>query len=393
MRRLNRKQTLKVVKELDAFPKVPESYQETSSTGGTLALLTFLLIAVLIISEILYYSDTRMKYEYNVDTDIHSKLSINVDITVAMKCGWIGADVVDISGETTTPARGNLQEELVYFEKTPEQRRRQETFQMIKEALSEEHALQDLLFQSGFESSPTQIPSNKKGKGPPDACRLHGSLVVNKVAGNFHVTVGKSIPHPKGHAHLALMVEPSQYNFSHRIDHLSFGEPAPGIINQLDGEEKVTKDNRRIYQYFLQIVPTKLYTRKARMSTHQFAVTERERTINHGEGSHGVSGIFFKYDLSSLEISVTETHEPYSQFLIRLCGIVGGIFATSGILHSFLEFLVSVICCRYKIGSHTPPPQPPTVPADHHLDHTSPNLHVPAPSLSGQANPTMPLPQ
>ena len=36
MRRLNRKQqTLKIVKEMDAFPKVPESYTETTSTGGT----------------------------------------------------------------------------------------------------------------------------------------------------------------------------------------------------------------------------------------------------------------------------------------------------------------------------------------------------------------------
>ena len=37
MRRLNvasRKQALKVVKELDAFPKVPESYVETTATGG-----------------------------------------------------------------------------------------------------------------------------------------------------------------------------------------------------------------------------------------------------------------------------------------------------------------------------------------------------------------------
>ena len=31
---MNRKQALKAVKELDAFPKVPESYVETSATGG-----------------------------------------------------------------------------------------------------------------------------------------------------------------------------------------------------------------------------------------------------------------------------------------------------------------------------------------------------------------------
>lgn len=27
----------------------------------------------------------------------------------------------------------------------------------------------------------------------PDACRIHGHLYVNKVAGNFHITVGKYV--------------------------------------------------------------------------------------------------------------------------------------------------------------------------------------------------------
>lgn len=34
----------------------------------------------------------------------------------------------------------------------------------------------------------------------------------------------------------------SAYNFSHRIDHLSFGELIPGIINPLDGTEKIASD-------------------------------------------------------------------------------------------------------------------------------------------------------
>lgn len=34
----------------------------------------------------------------------------------------------------------------------------------------------------------------------------------------------------------------SAYNFSHRIDHLSFGELVPGIINPLDGTEKIAID-------------------------------------------------------------------------------------------------------------------------------------------------------
>lgn len=35
MRRLSRKKALNLVKELDAFPKVPESYVETTASGGT----------------------------------------------------------------------------------------------------------------------------------------------------------------------------------------------------------------------------------------------------------------------------------------------------------------------------------------------------------------------
>lgn len=52
--------------------------------------------------------------------------------------------------------------------------------------------------------------------------------------------------------------------------------------------------------------------------------------INHAAGSHGVSGIFVKYDTSSLTVTVTEQHMPLWQFLVRLCGIVGGVFSTTG---------------------------------------------------------------
>jgi len=62
-------------------------------------------------------------------------------------------------------------------------------------------------------------------------------------------------------------------------------------------------------------------------------VVVKNRTISHSKGSHGVPGIFVKYDLSSLRVHIRESHQPFWQFLVRLCGIVGGIFATSGQLH------------------------------------------------------------
>lgn len=39
-----------------------------------------------------------MEYKYTVDQDLDKKLSINIDLTVAMPCNLIGADVLDIWG-------------------------------------------------------------------------------------------------------------------------------------------------------------------------------------------------------------------------------------------------------------------------------------------------------
>ena len=41
-----------------------------------------------------------------------------------------------------------------------------------------------------FNSSPYRKDGEKQDK-PYDACRVHGSFEVNKVAGNFHITAGK----------------------------------------------------------------------------------------------------------------------------------------------------------------------------------------------------------
>lgn len=350
MRRLTRKKALSLVRELDAFPKIPESYRETTATGGTVSLLAFSLMFALAFLEFFVYRDTWMKYEYEVDKDFTSKLRINVDITVAMKCQYIGADVLDLA--ETMVASDGLQYEPVNFELSPEQRIWQLALLHLQERLRLEHSLQDVLFKSALKVSPLSPIGGRSSveDSALNSCRIHGHLYVNKVAGNFHITVGKSIPHPRGHAHLAALVSHDSFNFSHRINHLSFGEKIPGIISTLDGTEKISAEANHMFQYFITIVPTKLTTKKITAETHQYSVTERERVINHALGSHGVSGIFMKYDMSSLMIRVSEQHMPLWQFLVRLCGIVGGIFSTTGMLHSMVGFVLDLVCCRLQIG-------------------------------------------
>uniref|UniRef100_A0A2K6EZG0 Endoplasmic reticulum-Golgi intermediate compartment protein n=1 Tax=Propithecus coquereli TaxID=379532 RepID=A0A2K6EZG0_PROCO len=287
MRRLNRKKTLSLVKELDAFPKVPDSYVETSASGGT-------------------------------------------DMNKILK--YVGADVLDLAETMVASADGLVYEPVSLITWM---------LQLIQSRLQEEHSLQDVIFKSAFKISSTALPPREDDPlESPDACRIRGHLYVNKVAGNFHITVGKYI-----YKKLFQCLQ-------NQIEHLFFFFFCCCWIDEKTCFAFIL-DNQ-MFQYFITVVPTKLHTYKISADTHQFSVTERERIINHAAGSHGVSGIFMKYDLSSLMVTVTEEHMPFWQFFVRLCGIVGGIFSTTGMLHGIGKFIVEIICCRFRLGSYKP---------------------------------------
>jgi len=229
----NRKRALQLVQELDAFPKVEESYTETTATGGGMSLVVFFIIGVLVVSEIRYYTATNLKFDYDIDPEFSGKLKLNLDITVAMRCNDVGADVLDLTGQNAETF-GQLQEEDVFFELSQTQRYHFDGVQRINTYLRNEyHALHEFLWNSGYSSMAKALPKGVPDRtGKADACRFHGSLTVNKVAGNFHITAGKSVPvFPRGHAHLSMMLRESDYNFSHRIMEFSFGDPSPGIVN------------------------------------------------------------------------------------------------------------------------------------------------------------------
>ncbi|XP_007886000.1 endoplasmic reticulum-Golgi intermediate compartment protein 2-like [Callorhinchus milii] len=354
-RRFGRRASLGVIKGLDIFPKVPEVCVETTATGGTVSLLVFVLIAILTIGESLYYCNSWIKYNYVVDTSIQSKLQINIDLTVAMKCDYIGADILDLS-DTVVEDSEDLHYEPTQFELTPEEKDWYGTRQDIHEKLQEEHNLLDYLIKSSFEENrKTKAPRKSidvNSTEPPNACRVYGSIYVNKVAGNFHVLSGKSYELPIGHAHVIAVRNPKVYNFSHRIDDFSFGVSSPGLINPLDGSVKITESNLHMFQYFLVLVPTEVNTYSFSTSTHQYSVTEKEQTLTEMKKGHGIPGIFLKYDISPLKVIISEEGMSTRQLLIRLCGIIGGIFSTAGLLHNISGFIVNLIGCICKRENH-----------------------------------------
>ncbi|KAK9308350.1 hypothetical protein QLX08_001764 [Tetragonisca angustula] len=339
---------IKTVKELDAFPKVPEPYIDKTAVGGTFSIFTICTIAYLIIAETSYYLDSRLQFKFETDTDIDAKLKINIDITVAMTCGRISADVLDSTNQNMI-GHDSLEQEDTWWELTQEQRSHFEALKDMNSYLREEyHAIHELLWKSNQVTLYSEMPKRTRQPSyPPNACRIHGSLNVNKVAGNFHVTAGKSLSFPMGHIHILTFMTDKDYNFTHRINKFSFGGPSPGIIHPLEGDEKIADNNMILYQYFVEVVPTDIQTLLSTSRTYQYSVKDHQRPIDHQKGSHGRPGIFFKYDMSALKIKVTQQRDTVCQFLVKLCATIGGIFVTSGLVKNIVQSFWYVMCCKF----------------------------------------------
>jgi len=52
--------------------------------------------------------------------------------------------------------------------------------------------------------------------------------------------------------------------------------------------------------------------------------------------------IFFRYELSPIRIQYTMSLQNVSSFLVRVCSIVGGIYAVSSIIESLVRNSLSI---------------------------------------------------
>ena len=68
------------------------------------------------------------------------------------------------------------------------------------------------------------------------------------------------------------------------------------------------------YQYFIEVVPTEVKTFLTNQLTYQYSVKDYQRPINHNTGSHGIPGIFFKYDMSALKVIVMQERDSPINF-------------------------------------------------------------------------------
>ncbi|VDN22430.1 unnamed protein product [Dibothriocephalus latus] len=101
-----------------------------------------------------------------------------------------------------------------------------------------------------FEQCREERATGLRAKLGKQGCRLVGHMGVNKVAGSFHISPGKSYGQGHVHVHDLQALAGAQFNLSHNIDTLTFGAAYPGHRNPLDGLN-VSVELRELYFKFL----------------------------------------------------------------------------------------------------------------------------------------------
>jgi len=299
------------LREFDAFPKVASTYKSKSSRGGVITVLVAATVLILVWHELREYLFGDPTYSFHVDHGVGHALQINVDLTVAMPCHYLSVDVRDAVGD-----RLHISDEFTKDGTTFEigQAHR---LQSIKDAqsYSASRMLRDARGKSSFKKTAHLVVD-----GP--ACRIYGAMLVKKVTGNLHITT-------LGHGYMSWEhTEHELMNLSHVIHEFSFGPFFPRISQPLDNSVELASANFYVFQYFISVVST-TYINSARkvLHTNQYSVTDMARPTEHGQG---VPGIFFKYDIEPMSLTIAERTTTLVQFLIRLAGIIGGIVVCSG---------------------------------------------------------------
>lgn len=410
----------KKLKRFDLFEKVESDLTVKTNSGGIVAMVAWVLIGVLSLNEI--YAHYQIKGSTNehvvVDTSlgVGRRISVNMNITFpSLSCDDVHLDVMDVAGDSHI----NLEEDEEHFVVKRKLKLDGTPFDLVEQVIANKAAKEE---KDKEKIRNAEVPENYCGpcyganteerkccntcddvinaykekrwnsnavtftseqcmregrdkktikrmtKG--EGCNISGTLRVNKVAGNFHIAMGEAIDVQGRHIHQFVPEDAINFNASHIIHELSFGENIPGLEKKgLNGVTKIITaltGGTGVFQYFVKVVPTNFTDSNGNvLETNQYSFTERysplltdlneehyedgdseqnavgvdagakKKSDGHTHEYHWhqnavLPGIFFIYDIYPFALEVTQKTVPFSHLLIRLLAVIGGTLTVFG---------------------------------------------------------------
>lgn len=393
-------------RQLDFYPKLEEDFRVKTSSGAYLSIITGIFMIILALNETWQYASPNLVDLIEVDGTIQERMKVDISISfLAITCSKVDLVAMDVAGEHQIHADSSYK-----MHKTRLTKNGDPIGDKMLIKLNAKAGVDPLpkyycgsCYGAGDEgqccNSCEELKSAYVGKGwsvaaiagdkseqckrealltggasrEGEGCLLEGSMTVNKVGGNFHVALGLTRTVNGRLVHAFNAKDLHHFNTSHRINHISFGEPFASQSNPLNGVVRVVDKHDSetgIYQYFIKLVPTVFVGTFRTQRSCQYSFTEKFVPIGDGqpdvvedeeEGGadnggnsldhrrkdghkhpsvvNALPGLFFIYDISPFQIRRTVAKLPFMEYFARLCAIVGGCYALSGVLDSVLSRL------------------------------------------------------
>ena len=391
----------------DLYAKVAAEESVKTSAGGGLSLASIVVIVILTISELYRYFVPKRMEHMVVDRVMEGRMRINFDVTFpALTCLEANIDAMDVAGEQQNGIDHDIQKirldssgkqvasaysvrieaksekegaegggdvkaaptplpadycgscygaESAVSERGPDNKRCCNTCEEVRNAYqSKGWDNRDVLRnaeQCLREHANDPLVEAKEGEG----CRVAGFMLVNKVAGNFHIAMGETHARGAGHIHQFNPGAISRFNVTHTIHTLSFGEPFPGQQNPLDRTIQTPKEGAGVYMYYIKVVPTVFIPRRGNnVTTNQYSVTTQYRpAIIDGMRQNVLPGLFFVYDFSPFMVTVNDMKTTsFWQLLTSLCAILGGVITAARLIDAIV-FKLSTLRSTEQGGTGT----------------------------------------
>mmetsp|Transcript_739 Transcript_739/g.1224 ORF Transcript_739/g.1224 Transcript_739/m.1224 type:complete len:395 (+) Transcript_739:63-1247(+) len=385
------------IKSLDAFPKTIDDFRVKTVSGAFVSIASIVLMLIFFFSELSYFMSTETVDRLHVNTT-RSDLRVSFDISFHnIPCKLLSLDVVDDIGGVVKDTKHDIFKHRL----TPlgEKEGIPEAHSLGDSLTSEEHILH-LSSSSGDKEGghrPVDLEELKCGNcygaghageccntcedvkrvyarvgwrfkqheisqcqreafaetlrdehAETGGCQVYGTTELNRASGHFHIVPHSSIRNIKspGNGVLNLMellaFTFDQFNITHTVNSLSFGDHFPGIRSPLDGQYRNIGDTHGMYQYYVKVVPTRYkYASGRTVESNQYSVTEHVRHLSPGSG-RGMPGVYFYYQVSPLQAVFEEKQPSIFRFLTSLCAIVGGSFTVMGIIDSIFNAFLHI---------------------------------------------------
>ena len=338
-----------VIKNLDAFPRAEDHLLQKTQSGALVSIIGLIIMATLFLHELGYYLTTYTVHEMSVNMKRGETLPIHINMTFpSLPCDVLSVDAIDMSGKHEVDLDTNIWKlrlnsygQIIGSEYISDLVEKEHTNHKHDNDNDKDHghSEQKTHLQTFDESTESTIEKVKEALKNGEGCRVYGVLDVQRVAGNFHISVhGLNI-----YVAQKIFDGAKNVNVSHVIHDLSFGPKYPGIHNPLDETTRIVHDASGTFKYYIKVVPTEYrYISKEVLPTNQFSVTEYFSPINTQNGRTWPA-VYFLYDLSPITVTIREERRSFFHFITRLCAVLGGTFAVTGMLDRWMYRLVEAV--------------------------------------------------